>query len=44
MLSEVLSSQNGDEAFMNTVDELQRQLNDQESEYIPYSILNMFKL
>lgn len=32
MLSEVLNSQNGDEAFMNTVDELQRQLNDQESE------------
>ncbi|XP_017859997.1 PREDICTED: transport and Golgi organization protein 1 [Drosophila arizonae] len=30
MLSEVLNSQNGDEAFMNTVDELQRQLNDQE--------------
>ncbi|XP_052837779.1 LOW QUALITY PROTEIN: transport and Golgi organization protein 1 [Drosophila gunungcola] len=30
MLSEVLSSQNGDEAFMSTVDELQRQLNDQE--------------
>ncbi|XP_050741331.1 transport and Golgi organization protein 1 isoform X2 [Drosophila biarmipes] len=30
MLSEVLSSQNGDEAFMNTVDELQRQLNEQE--------------
>ncbi|XP_030376854.1 transport and Golgi organization protein 1 isoform X2 [Scaptodrosophila lebanonensis] len=30
MLSEVLNSQNGDEAFMSTVDELQRQLNDQE--------------
>ncbi|XP_068140644.1 transport and Golgi organization protein 1 [Drosophila tropicalis] len=30
MLSEVLNSQNGDEAFINTVDELQRQLNDQE--------------
>ncbi|KAH8409883.1 hypothetical protein KR009_000298 [Drosophila setifemur] len=30
MLSEVLSNQNGDEAFMSTVDELQRQLNDQE--------------
>ncbi|XP_017069845.2 transport and Golgi organization protein 1 isoform X2 [Drosophila eugracilis] len=30
MLSEVLSSQNGDEAFMSTVDELQRQLNEQE--------------
>lgn len=33
MLSEVLSNQNGDEAFLSTVDELQRQLNDQESEY-----------
>ncbi|EDV59104.2 uncharacterized protein Dere_GG10426 [Drosophila erecta] len=30
MLSEVLNSQNGDDAFMSTVDELQRQLNDQE--------------
>ncbi|XP_043662709.1 transport and Golgi organization protein 1 [Drosophila teissieri] len=30
MLSEVLNGQNGDEAFMSTVDELQRQLNDQE--------------
>ncbi|KAH8391735.1 hypothetical protein KR215_001086 [Drosophila sulfurigaster] len=30
MLSEVLNGQNGDEAFMNTVEELQRQLNDQE--------------
>ncbi|KAH8308012.1 hypothetical protein KR059_004399 [Drosophila kikkawai] len=30
MLSEVLSNQNGDEAFLSTVDELQRQLNDQE--------------
>ncbi|XP_039491682.1 transport and Golgi organization protein 1 [Drosophila santomea] len=30
MLSEVLNSQNGDEAFMSTVDELQRQLNEQE--------------
>ncbi|XP_017095773.3 transport and Golgi organization protein 1 [Drosophila bipectinata] len=30
MLSEVLASQNGDEAFMSTVDELQRQLNEQE--------------
>lgn len=33
MLSEVLASQNGDEAFMSTVDELQRQLNEQESKY-----------
>lgn len=31
MLSEVLNSQNGDEAFMSTVEELQRQLNDQDS-------------
>ncbi|KAH8377584.1 hypothetical protein KR093_006101 [Drosophila rubida] len=30
MLSEVLNGQNGDEAFMSTVEELQRQLNDQE--------------
>ncbi|KAH8251157.1 hypothetical protein KR032_000268 [Drosophila birchii] len=30
MLAEVLSNQNGDEAFLSTVDELQRQLNDQE--------------
>ncbi|KAH8412092.1 hypothetical protein KR222_010300 [Zaprionus bogoriensis] len=30
MLSEVLNSQNGDEAFMSTVEELQRQLNDQD--------------
>lgn len=33
MLSEVLNSQNGDEAFMSTVEELQRQLNDQDSKY-----------
>ncbi|KAL7723560.1 hypothetical protein ACLKA6_009055 [Drosophila palustris] len=30
MLSEVLNGQNGDEAFMSTVEELQQQLNDQE--------------
>jgi len=34
MLSEVLNGQNGDEAFMSTVEDLQQQLNDQESKYL----------